>query len=232
MTLHPLWALVAVRSGVGKQRLAGVLDPAQRRTLVMAMAADVLSALAASPEVDGIAVTTADPDLAALGENLGARIIMERAGAGGLNAALADAAALLRAGGAQSLLILHGDVPSVTPADIAQLVAGHEAGVTIARAGNDGGTNALLLTPPDAISLHFGKDSCTAHLSAAATRGIAARVLAIPGLCYDIDEPEDLRQLAAGSGEGRAAQLARELALLSGGLSGNGAGTDEGNCSD
>jgi 2-phospho-L-lactate guanylyltransferase len=228
MSLHPLWALVAVRSGLGKQRLAGVLDPEQRRALVMAMAGDVLVALVASPEVDGIAVTTADPDLAALAQGFGSRIIMERDGAGGLNAALSHAAALLKADGANSLLIVHGDVPTVTPGDIATLVAAHTHGITIARAVSDGGTNALLLTPPDAIALHFGKDSCAAHLAAADEGRIAARVLAIPGLSADIDEPEDLRQLAAGTGEGRAAQLARDLAWQSGPL----AGTDEGDCSE
>ncbi len=228
MSLHPLWALVAVRSGVGKQRLAGVLDPTQRRALVMAMATDVLAALAASPAVDGFAVTTADPDLAALGAQMGARIIMERDGAGGLNGALEDAAALLIADGARSLLILHGDVPTVTPGDIAALLADHETGVTIARADSDGGTNALLLTPADAITLHFGKDSCAAHLTAASEAGIAARALAIPGLSADIDEPEDLRQLAAGAGEGRAALLARELGLSSG----SAAGDDERDCSE
>ena len=223
MIEHPLWALVAVRSGVGKQRLAGVLDPAQRRALVLAMTGDVLEALAASPGIDGVAVTTTDPDLAALAGQFGARIIMEQ-GSGGLNAALSHASGLLMADGVATLLILHGDVPTVTPGDIAALLAGHQRGVTIARAASDGGTNALLLTPPDAIPLHFGKDSCAAHLAAANQAGIAARTLAIPGLSYDIDEPEDLAQLAKGSGEGRAARFARELVLPAGGP----AGGDEG----
>ena len=215
MIEHPLWALVAVRSGLGKQRLAGILDPGQRRALVMAMAQDVLAALAACPAIDGVALTTADPDLAALGQRLGARIIVEQ-GAGGLNAALAHARGLLMADGARSLLILHGDVPTVTPADLEALLQGHAGGVTVARADSDGGTNALLLTPPDAIALHCGADSCAVHLEAARKTAIPARALSIPGLAYDNDQPDDLRQLAQGSAPGLAAQLARSLGLESG----------------
>lgn len=205
----PVWALVPVRSGTGKQRLAGVLDAGQRRALVMAMAEDVLAALAATPAIAGIALVTTDEHLAALGRRYGARII-EDGGQGGLNGALLQAAGQVAGWGARSLLIVHGDVPMATPPDFEALFAGHAGGVTIARAASDGGTNALLLTPPGAIPFRFGGNSCAQHLAEAEKAGIPAAVLAIPGLSYDIDRPEDLQRLAAA--KGRAARLVRAAA--------------------
>jgi len=212
MTPHPLWALIAVRSGMGKKRLSGLLDEEQRARIVRAMIGDVLGALAASPSVDGVAVTTADPELAALAQSHGARIIPEE-GTSGLNGALERAGAILAADGASSLLIMHADVPEVTSADVEALVARHNGAVTIARAESDGGTNALLLSPPDVIRLHFGAESCAAHLAAAHEAGIAADALAIAGLSRDIDNPEDLRRLARGPNCGEAAKLAREFGI-------------------
>jgi 2-phospho-L-lactate guanylyltransferase len=212
MTVRPpLWALVAIRSSAGKQRLAGVLDDGQRRELVMAMAGDVLDALVSAPEVAGVALVTEDSELGELAQALGAKVIPDP-GQGGLNGALAHGRDVLAEEGAQSLLIVHGDVPAITAADIAALCAAHEGGVTVARATSDGGTNGLLLTPPDAVDLHFGPDSCAAHVAAAKKAGIHPQVLAITGLSHDIDEPSDLGLLAASASEGKAARLARAWA--------------------
>lgn len=210
MARGPVWALVAIRSSAGKRRLAGVLDDGQRRELVMAMAEDVLAALGRSSGLAGFALTTADPDLAALGRKMGARILHEE-GEGGLNSALEHARDRLIADGAACLLILHGDVPAVTPADIEALLAAQDGPVTIARAESDGGTNGLLLSPANAIPLHFGPNSCDAHRAAAARNGFSAKVLAIAGLSRDIDQPEDLAHLAAGPAMGKAAGIARAL---------------------
>jgi 2-phospho-L-lactate guanylyltransferase len=208
---QPLWALVAIRSSAGKQRLAGVLDEGQRRELVMVMAGDVLSALLAAPEITRVALVTEDAELGELAQALGAQVIPDP-GQGGLNGALSHGRDVLVEEGAQSLLIVHGDVPAITSADIAALCAAHDGGVTIARATSDGGTNGLLLTPPEAIALHFGPDSCAAHLAAAEKAGFAAKVLAIAGLSHDIDEPRDLGLLAASASDGKAARLARAWA--------------------
>lgn len=212
MVARPLWALVAIRSSAGKRRLSSVLDDAERRELVMAMAEDVLMALTAAMDVDGVALTTADPDLFRLGQRLGVRIIPEE-GEGGLNEALTRARSELLQDGVASLLVVHGDVPDVTPADIALLVRSGRSAVTMVRASKDGGTNALLLTPPDAIPFQFGADSCAAHVTAAETAGVAASIVVVPGLSRDIDDPDDLAELAHCRRSGRASQFARRYAL-------------------
>jgi 2-phospho-L-lactate guanylyltransferase len=56
------------------------------------------------------------------------------------------------------------------------------------------GTNALLLTPPDAIATCFGcADSFHRHRARAAAAGLAVSVHRAPALAFDLDTVDDLR---------------------------------------
>jgi 2-phospho-L-lactate guanylyltransferase len=68
--------------------------------------------------------------------------------------------------------------------------------VTICPAAEDGGTNALLLSPPTAIPFLYGPDSAARHKAAAEAAGVPVRVVNIAGFARDVDSPEDLRWLA------------------------------------
>jgi 2-phospho-L-lactate guanylyltransferase len=57
------------------------------------------------------------------------------------------------------------------------------------------GTNALLLTPPDALAPSFGPDSRKRHLAEAEQAGLQAEVVEIASLAMDVDTPEDLETL-------------------------------------
>jgi 2-phospho-L-lactate guanylyltransferase (CobY/MobA/RfbA family) len=59
----------------------------------------------------------------------------------------------------------------------------------------DGGTNALLLHPPDAIPFHFGRNSFAHHSASASEAGFTIRSVTSQGLQTDIDMPQDLLQL-------------------------------------
>jgi 2-phospho-L-lactate guanylyltransferase len=59
------------------------------------------------------------------------------------------------------------------------------------------GTNALLLTPPDAIDPSFGPGSRDRHEADAASAGIGHVVVELPTLALDVDTPEDLEHLKA-----------------------------------
>ncbi len=83
------------------------------------------------------------------------------------------------------------------------------------------GTNALLLTPPDATAPAFGPGSCRRHVDNARTVGAVAEVIELPSLALDVDTPEDLAllqaTLAASHGgaartRGMLSQLTRSLA--------------------
>ncbi len=187
------WALVPVKDlERAKQRLAGALDPAARRGLSLAMLADVLDALDATPGLDGAAVVSRDADVTALARRRGLRVIPESGT--GLNAAVAQAANVLSAEGCARLLVMPADLPLADPEEIAQILAAlpEAPGLTLVPDRHGVGTNALACTPPDAIAPSFGEDSFARHLEAARDAGIPATVLRLPGLGLDIDTPEDL----------------------------------------
>ncbi len=188
------WALVPVKDlERAKRRLAGALDPAARRGLSLAMLADVLDALAATPGLDGAAVVSRDADVTALARRRGLRVIPEAGTC--LNAAVAQATNVLSAEGCARLLVVPADLPLADPEEIAQILAAlpEAPGLTLVPDRHGVGTNALACVPPSVIAPSFGADSFARHLEAARDAGIPATVLRLPGLGLDIDTPEDLR---------------------------------------
>lgn len=94
--------------------------------------------------------------------------------------------------------VIAADVPLVSADDVRALVeATPDRGLAIARA-RDGGTNAVSMRPPGIVTTHFGEpQSATVHAQATAAAGLAARILDLPGLAFDVDTPADLEELRA-----------------------------------
>lgn len=188
------WAVVPIKERAhAKERLASLLAPAMRQALALAMLEDVLSALIAAPGLAGSIVVTVDPAARRLAQDYGARIFEEGARDGHTGAVTA-AARRLAAEGEPAMLTLPGDVPLVTAAEIDCMISAHAEApsFTIAPSHDEGGSNAILLSPPDAVPLRFGIDSFHPHLRAATTRSIRPTVLRLPGIALDIDNPEDV----------------------------------------
>jgi 2-phospho-L-lactate guanylyltransferase len=83
------------------------------------------------------------------------------------------------------------------------------------------GTNALLLTPPEAMTPAFGEGSCQRHVEHARADSTEPEVVNLSSLALDVDTPEDLAELqgALATSRGGAAhtrgmlnQLARSMA--------------------
>jgi 2-phospho-L-lactate guanylyltransferase len=151
----------------------------------------VLTTATAWGRFAGIAVISRDPAVLALASNLGALPIPETGD--DLNAALAQACFTVTAARAEGVLMLPSDLPLLTVADLDALhdlaLAGE--GVVIAPS-HDGGTNALLLRPPDAIAYSFGENSAARHISLAAGAGLPCHIYNSSTLALDVDHPEDL----------------------------------------
>ena len=212
-------AVVPVKETVeAKQRLAGVLSPAQRRRLALAMAEDVLATLASVAELAGIAVVTADAAAAAIAVRYGARVTAEGARQGHTEAVAAAARALAHQG--LDLLALPGDVPLVEPDDLRRLIdaARRSPAFVITPARDERGSNAVLCSPADAVPLRFGDDSFGPHLVAARARGIAPLVVPLPRIALDIDTPDDLAQFLATPSRTRTRALLAQWPLAMGQL--------------
>jgi len=185
------------RPAIGKRRLLGATrDAADHEQLVHAMQLDTLDAVlavATHPLVAGLSVV-AGP----LGIRLPAGIELLPDTGGGLNPALADAAAELGERYPDvGVVALVGDLPALRPADL--LVALGEARRHRRSFVRDlAGTGTTLLAAAAGVPLdpRFGPDSARRHAESGAVELPAAT-----SLRADVDSGEDLRfclQLGAG----------------------------------
>lgn len=204
------WVLIPIKPlATAKTRLAEVLAPAERRALVLAMLDDVLDALAGAPGLAGVALVGGDAELARHLAGRGLRLLAEPEP--GLNAALRTASTELAAAGAGRLLILPADIPALDRAAVDALLAVDEPAVALVAASTDGGTNALLLSPPGLLDPAFGPGSCARYRQAAAAMGVTPRLLELPQVALDIDRPGDLLALESLAGAPRTRALLRRL---------------------
>jgi 2-phospho-L-lactate/phosphoenolpyruvate guanylyltransferase len=199
-----------------KQRLAPILSSAAREILAETMFRDVLLQVT---RVRGLAetfVVTGDDKVAAIALSGGAQVIRECAESGETGAVDFARMELQRAG-CEAVLILPGDMPLLRAADIEQLLdqVPREARppyALLVPSHDRFGTNALLLAPPDIITLRFGYDSFTFHTGQVSARGLPIRFIENERLALDIDEPKDLeRFLAYDLRDGESTRVARAL---------------------
>jgi 2-phospho-L-lactate/phosphoenolpyruvate guanylyltransferase len=211
-----IWAVVPVKdTSAAKQRLAPVLPAHVRQALALAMLEDVLAALAGVQGLAGRLLVTTDQAALILAARYNCISMGEGADAGHTGAVTAAAQRLAREG-RESMLTLPGDIPLVTQAEIGRLIAAHRPApsLTIAPSRDERGSNAILMSPPDAVTLRFGENSFFPHLAAAEARGIAPTVLHLPGIALDIDNPADLAHFARLRSRTRAGRLLADSAKL------------------
>jgi 2-phospho-L-lactate/phosphoenolpyruvate guanylyltransferase len=189
-------AILPVKSfAEAKQRLQPELTPGARRALAEAMFSDVLVALRRARSVDEILVVSADRGAQQVAGGYGASVLDDQER--GHNAAASLGIHWAVESGFDRALLVPGDCPLLDPAQLDALIArpsGPRSALIIPdRHGT--GTNALLLTPPDALAPAFGPDSCPRHSRHAQAAGTAHEVVPVPSLALDIDTPDDLATL-------------------------------------
>jgi len=196
-----MWSIVPFKVLTrGKQRLAGMLSGRERTGLSMAMIEDLFSTLRQVQLLDGTLIVSDDSAAAALAEKYGMTAIREDESRGkGLNNAINLAITRLDSTSVNDVMIIHGDLPMVSPTDLTGLISQHlqlgRPALTLVPDRWQRGTNCLLRTSGAAIPLCFGDDSLARHLRAAEQKGIPLQTVSVPSIMLDIDTPADLREL-------------------------------------
>ena len=184
---------------LAKQRLSPALDPGSRRQLARDNARRALAAAAVGDRVLAVVGSEEGAELARLA---GAEALLESRPEGQNPAARRGIEHALERG-AGAVLLLSSDLPLVTPEVLGRMLRAarrlRPPAVLAAPATGRGGTNALYIAPPAAISLHFGDDSLAAFRREAGERGVAFALHRSPALALDLDEPEDLDRLRRAS---------------------------------
>jgi 2-phospho-L-lactate guanylyltransferase len=193
---HDIWAVIPVKELEGaKHRLSPLLTPGERQALARVMIAEVLDAVAAARGLAGVLLVTLDPWASEQAARIGARVVTDGARDGHTGSVNGGIRALL-AEGRRGMITMPGDIPALRPEEIEAVLAAHPRagnGFTIAPAHDEKGSNAVLLSPPDAVPLRFGDDSYFPHLDTARRHGLEPRIVPCPGIAMDIDHPVDLR---------------------------------------
>jgi 2-phospho-L-lactate guanylyltransferase len=190
--MNEIWAVVPVKCLTdSKQRLKGVLTSTERAELMGAMVRDVLTALQDVAGLDGVLVATRSAEVSGIASQFGAEVFVESVRCDQSQAVTEANRHLIDRYRAQASLMVPGDVPLITADDVNDLIALHE-NVTLVPDSAGKGTNALMTSPPNAISLHFGKGSLRLHVDSARAAGLSPLVLVNEHFARDIDSPADL----------------------------------------
>ncbi|MCE5209065.1 MAG: 2-phospho-L-lactate guanylyltransferase [Chloroflexi bacterium] len=188
-----LWGIIPVKPfSYGKSRLADRLSVEQRILLNRSLAENTLTICKSVPAIEHLLIVSSGREMHRFAIKCGVEFVEEPVG--GINAALETAAVHAVRNGAGSLLVLHGDLPSLRKAELEILAhaGSRENSICIVSDHHKTGTNALLLNPPDCIPFLFGEGSYLKHVSAARYRNIEIVSLNLPSISFDLDTIEDL----------------------------------------
>jgi 2-phospho-L-lactate/phosphoenolpyruvate guanylyltransferase len=167
---------------LAKQRLAGVLAPADRAELARRTAAAVVSAASSLTTV----VVCDDPDVAAWADAQGVGIVW--CPSTGLNDAVALGCRHLANVGCARSIVVHSDLPLATDLDrFAAVVA-----VTVVPDDREDGTNLIVVDNDRPFPFEYGRASFRRHCRHARSLGYPVTVVRDVGLALDIDTAADL----------------------------------------
>ena len=151
------------------------------------MAARVLDAAAPLP----VAVVCDDNDVADWARERGALVVWEPGR--GLNGAVEAGVDHLRLAGVTQITVSHADLPMAS--GLAEV--GTAPGITLVPDRYRNGTNVIALPVDAGFRFSYGPGSFARHHAEAERLGLPFRVLDLPDLAWDIDEPADVVPVTA-----------------------------------
>ena len=174
-----------------KSRLSPFLTQSERKQFCLKMLEDILKTVKSTKRIDQIVVVSDDPEMFHIAKNFEATYLRETKI--GLNEAVSEAIGWCTEKEVTSALVLPADIPLVTPMDLNRMLALRKnASIVISPSRSGKGTNALLLTPPNACQTFYGPYSFQRHLDEASKRRISFRKFRSQRIALDIDTVKDL----------------------------------------
>jgi 2-phospho-L-lactate guanylyltransferase len=210
------------RFGHAKQRLLEELDRPGRAALVKAMLSDVLVATSEAQQVERLVIVSGEGRAERIALRHAQRTktpleVMRDPDDAGHRQAATLGIVRAKALGAECVALLPGDCPLLDPDELDGALERMRPGrIAVVPDRHGSGTNALLLSPPDAIGPAFGEGSRERHVDRGRAAGHEVAVEELPSLALDLDTPDDLEALASALADApaRAPATAAELARL------------------
>jgi 2-phospho-L-lactate guanylyltransferase len=178
-----------------KQRLSDVLAPKERECIAINLLHKTLHFLTRHFQQHTILIVTPSDFIAKIAADYKVDVLLEKS-AKGLNAAIANATQYCIENEFSSQLVLPADIINLDLAEFTQLlnIPRTFGSVTICPS-DDGGTNALISTPPNAIDFHYGIKSSEKHWRCAQQQQLFCQLITLPKLALDLDTAKDLARV-------------------------------------
>jgi 2-phospho-L-lactate guanylyltransferase len=188
-------AIVPVKSlSEAKRRLTNYLDPEERKTLVLAMLDDVLTAVGKSRLFSETHIISPDLSLERTARNHRVGFITQKGA--GLNAAIRQALRYLARSNVSSVTTILADLPLARPSDFTELVRiSNQSPRVVLAPSLKGGTNVMLRSPPNLIKTSYGRWSYAKHLRAGQGKKVPVYSVSNTRLSFDVDTIADLKAL-------------------------------------
>jgi 2-phospho-L-lactate guanylyltransferase len=189
-----VWAIVPMKPlDAAKTRLSLVLNESQRARLASGLFHHTLDILTGWESLAGIMVVSADPQIWEIAVKYQVNIYKEP-DVPGLNTSLNRASVETQRLGAETILVIPGDLPFLDRVSLQSMldVSKQSPCVVIAPNKSRTGTNVLLVSPNGVIPYYYGENSFRRHFEAAMTAQIPVFTVDLAPLAIDIDLPEDL----------------------------------------
>ncbi|HUI84673.1 MAG TPA: 2-phospho-L-lactate guanylyltransferase [Candidatus Binatia bacterium] len=192
-----------------KQRLAEALDQQHRSRLAEAMLRDVMTAAAGVMDRVDVALVTGDLRAREMAREFGFLVIEDTRNESETTA-IEMATAWCEGRGYDTTIVVPADVPLAMSHELQQVLAAAPAeGAVLVPAWDRRGSNCILRRPAGIIPLRFGNDSFLPHCQAMRQGGRELRILELPGIALDIDNPLELEMLVEREGDTNAQRLLR-----------------------
>ncbi|MGD0881909.1 MAG: 2-phospho-L-lactate guanylyltransferase [Acidimicrobiales bacterium] len=186
--LGPRAVLVPIKAfHEAKGRLDHALTAGERADLARAMAARVLDAALPLP----VAVVCDDNAVAEWARLRGALVVWEPGR--GLNGAVEAGVDHLRAAGVVHVTVSHADLPMAS----GLAAVGDAPGITLVPDRYGNGTNVIAVPTGAGFRFSYGPGSFARHQIESDRLGLPLRILDLPDLAWDIDEPGDVVPVTA-----------------------------------
>ncbi len=209
-----MWAIVPIKTfDRAKQRLANVLSEEERRSLMLAMARDVLTCLAKSKRLSGVLIVSRTVEADALAQTFATERFAESPDAN-LAGALEQATQHLIANfDAKGVIVVPADVPGIETEELDEILEAHEQ-VTILPDAENIGTNGLACSPPLCMPYIFDGKSFKPHVDGAFAAGITPRIVPGTRFSLDVDVPDDLRKVAQLAPDSQTTNYLKKVGIL------------------
>jgi 2-phospho-L-lactate/phosphoenolpyruvate guanylyltransferase len=190
-SLSTIAILPVKRLDMAHARLQESVPQPVRQALAEAMFLDTLAKLRRSRCIDEVLIVTADDSVERQARWHDHPVLKQKGDRGHSEAAVAGAEHA-KAEGADRVAMLPIDCPLMDIAELDDQLGNTLRAVIIVPDGHGTGTNALVLSPPDAFEPAFGPESCARHVSRARAAGISFALAELESMALDLDTREDM----------------------------------------